>query len=281
MTHRPVRIVTDSVADVPPELAADWQVTVVPLSVQIGGVVYRDRIDLTPEQFYRRLIEERALPQTSVPPPALFETAYRQQLEAGYDVLSIHVSQRVSGTFDVARLAAKDLPADRIRVVDSGLITIAQLLVVRAAALHARAGASLDSVAGLVARLAPRTTFYALLDTLEFLERGGRISRLASTLGSLLSLKPIVSVRGGELVPAGRVRTRAKGLERLVEITLQHQPLDGPLVVAHSNAPEVAEVLRRRLQERCPAAETLVCELGAVVGAHAGPGAVGTGVRWR
>lgn len=272
---RRVRIVTDSTSDLPAELARAWDVAVVPLSVHFGDRTYRDGIDITRREFYARLQREKELPRTSQPPPPLFEAAFRSLLDDDCDVVAILISSTLSGTFNVAQLVARTLAPERIRVLDSGLVTLGTMAVVRAAALRAREGAALDEVARYAGDVARRATFFAMVDTLDYLQKGGRIGRLSAFLGGLLSVKPLLTMREGHLVPVERVRTRARGLERLSQIAVEQRPFDGPLVVGHSDNVELADVLRRELLAAAPGIEIIDAELGPTVGTYAGPNAVG------
>lgn len=272
---RRVRIVTDSTSDVPPELAEAWGVTIVPLSVHFGDRTYRDGVDITKREFYGRLQREKELPRTSQPPPPLFEVTFRSLLDDDCDVVAITISSTLSGTYNVAQLVARKLAPDRIRVVDSRLVTLATMTVVRAAALRAREGAGLEEVAQYAGDVARRATFFAMVDTLEYLQKGGRIGRLSAFLGGLLSVKPLITMRDGQLVPLERVRTRARGLERLAQVIADQRPFDGPLIVGHSDSPELAGELRRALDAAAPGVEMIEAELGPTVGTYAGPNAVG------
>lgn len=272
---RRVRIVTDSTSDLPAELAKAWGVTVVPLSVHFGSQTYRDGVDITYDEFYGRLRREQELPRTSQPPPPLFEAAFRSLLDDDCDVVAILISATLSGTYNVAQLVARTLAPDRIRVLDSGLVTLGTMVVVRATALRARESADLDDVARYASDVARRATFFAMVDTLDYLQRGGRIGRLSAFVGGLLSVKPLITMRDGQLVPLERARTRARGLARLSHLVVEQQPFDGPLVVGHSDNPELAAELRRGVRAAVPDVEIVDAELGPTVGTYAGPNAVG------
>ncbi len=274
---RPVRIVTDSTADVAPALKSAWDLTVVPLTVHMGGETYRDAVDLTAQQFYERLAREKELPRTSQPSPALFEDAYRSLLDAGYDVASIHISSGLSGTYNSATIAAQHFPKECIRVLDSRIVSLAHLLVVRRAALLAQQGADLDTVADAAVQDAEHGGLFAMVNTLEYLQRGGRIGGLSAFLGGLLSVKPILGLKEGKVIAVERVRTRPKALDRLVRLIADQQPFSGPIIVGHGNDLEGGEQLRKKLAEALPGVEILTGEIGPVVGTHAGPHAVGAG----
>ncbi len=270
-------MVTDSTADIPPDLAVAWRVRVVPLSVHFGDETFRDGVDITPQQFYARMSREAALPRTSQPPPALFEQAFREFVDEEQDVVSLHISGKLSGTVNAANLAAQTFPADRIRVLDTQVVSLALMLVVRHAALLAAEGATLEAVAEGAERAAAHCSLIAMIDTLENLHRGGRIGGVASLLGGLLSVKPVICLRDGIVTPLERVRTRTRALERVLQLVLEQRPFDGPLVVGHCDNLTNAEQLRASLSAALPDIEVILGDIGPVVGTHGGPGATGIG----
>lgn len=246
---------------------------VVPLSVRFDKDVYRDGVDIRGEEFYRKLASHPRLPTTSAPPPGAFLDVYRQAIDAGRQVLSIHLSGALSATHGVATLAAADFGEDQVRVVDSRNVSMAIGWVALMAAAEARAGATLESVSRLVDDLLPRAHLYAVLDTLENLRRGGRIGRAAAFLGTALSIKPMVTVARGEVTPVEKVRTLGKALVRLVEVARDHAPLER-LAVAYTDAPDTIDRLRELAGDAFPDLDILTYRAGAVVGTLAGPGAV-------
>jgi fatty acid kinase fatty acid binding subunit len=266
-----IAVVTDSTADLPAERAQRLSIHVVPLIVDIDGVAYDDGADLPAQAFYAKLKEARDIPSTSQPPIGRFKALY-ESLEAD-DIVSIHISAGLSGTVGSARAAAEQTPGKRIRVLDSRAVSLGLGYLAEMAAEAAAAGASLDDVCRLVEENAAKTGFYAVLDTLQHAQRSGRISFAQALLGSMLQIKPIITLRAGVVQPVDRPRTMRRALDRMLELTLR----DGPfarLAVPHADNASLASELAARL---APAAERIdVVATGAVVGTHCGPGAVAT-----
>ena len=268
-----VQIVTDSTADIPAEIAAAAGIKVVPLVVRFGNQVYRDGVDISGEEFYARLKAAPSLPTTSAPAPGAFLEVYREAVAKGVRVLSIHLSAILSGTHNAALLAAADFSPGQIRVVDSRNVSMAVGWIALRAAAAARDGASLVEVARQVDDMIPRAHLYAVLDTLENLRRGGRIGRAAAFLGTVLSIKPIVTIAGGEVAPVEKVRTLDRALDRLVAIAQDHAPITH-MAVAHTDAPDTVARLHALVSTALPGMELLTYRAGSVIGALAGPGAV-------
>jgi DegV family protein with EDD domain len=272
-----VGIVIDSTADMPPAWRERFGLTMVPLIVNWDGQTYRDKLDLTTAEFYRRLRTSKSLPKTGAPSLAAFETAFREQL-AQYDaVVSINLASRLSGTYDVARRAAESVDPQRISVIDSGSVSICVGWLAEMAATLDRQGAAPAEIVERVTEARKRLLILALVDTLEFLQRGGRIGRAAALAGTLLSVKPILSVRDGEVAPVARVRTTNGALRRMVELVMAQGPIERLGVIdgdAATNASQVAD----QLGAHYPDVTVDRGELGPVVGTHGGPGVVGVGI---
>lgn len=275
---RPVKVVTDSTADLPPEIAQELGITVVPLQVIFGVTSYRDGIDLTSEEFFRRLQEALELPRTSQPSVGEFLSVY-ERLSADTDrILSVHVSSRLSGTTQTAHTAAQNLIGRcTIEVIDSGTISMAMGFAVIAAARAARAGADLDACAQAARSVLRRQRLAVALDTLEYLRRGGRIGRAQAFLGGLLRLKPILTIRDGEAYPLARVRTRRKALDEILRICLD-QGTVAEAAVMHTTTPEDARYLADEVARRWPGVPVYSGRIGPVIGVHGGPGLVGLAV---
>lgn len=278
MTQPAVRIVVDSTADIPPALAAELGIAVVPLTVRFGEESFRDGIDLTPAQFMARLTAGGALPTTAQPSPGDFLAVYRPLVTTGASVISLHLSSKLSGTYSSALVAAREL-ADagaRVDVVDSGTITLACGLVALEAARAARDGADHDATLALIADLLQRTHLVAVLDTLEYLQRGGRIGRARALLGSLLSIKPMITVADGVVTPLEQVRTRQRALARTVEriaALAERDPLR--LAILHAADEASAAELRERAAAVVPIDRIIVAEVGPVIATYTGPRAFG------
>lgn len=271
-----VKIVTDSTADLPPAIAQELGITVVPLSVQIGEQTYRDQIDLSGEAFYRLLSETPGVPTTSQPPIGQMEDLYKALTADGADVVSIHLSSGLSGTYSMCALAATaiDLRPDAVCVIDSQALSMCLGWMVIFAAHAARAGASQKEIAALVEGMVGRVRILGLLDTLEWVRRGGRLGLASAFLGTMLAIKPILHMKEGKAVPMEKVRTTPKAMHRLVELTQGFGKLDA-LAVVHGDAPEEAAKLIDMLAAVYPRDQILVSHIGAVLGSHVGPRSVG------
>lgn len=270
-----VRVVTDSTADLPPEVARELAITVVPLLVLFGDEVYRDGVDLTNEEFFRRLTTSPVLPTTSQPSVGAFQEAYRNLAAVANQIVSIHISAWVSGTCQSAIQATSSLGGSpRVEVVDSQTTSMGLGFQVIAAARAAQAGASIEEAAAVARSVGRRHHLLALLETLEYLRRGGRIGRAQAFLGSILNLKPLLTIRDGVVHPVARVRTRARALEELLRHSLAYGDLEDVAVI-HGTTPEDAEMLAQRVRERLPQVPIHVGRLGPVLGVHGGPGIIG------
>jgi DegV family protein with EDD domain len=273
-----VTVVTDSTAYLPSELTEGYGIRVVPLYVVLPGRSGREGLEVGPADVARALSVRGQKVSTSRPTPGDFLTAYRRALDAGADQLvSVHLSGELSGTSDAARLAASQVGEHLVTVVDSRSAAMGCGFAVLAAARSAAAGADGAEVAEAARRTAAETSTYFVVDTLEHLRRGGRIGAAAAVLGSALAVKPVLHVKDGRVVPLEKVRTAARANSRLVQRAVEAAG-DGPVSVAvhHLAAAERAEWLASELRGRLPALRELhVSELGAAIGAHVGPGAVG------
>jgi fatty acid kinase fatty acid binding subunit len=268
-----VRIVTDSTSDIPKPIIDELGITVVPLTIAFGAQSYRDGIDLGADEFYARLQQEKDLPTTSQPPPALFQHAYEHLITQG-DVVSVHLSHKFSGTVESARRVAQELAPDRISVVDSGSASMGLGLCAIAAARAAQSGADRAACAATAEAVAARLQIAVAFETLEYLRRGGRIGRATAFVGGLLKLKPILTVKDGEAFPVTRVRSRTKAVEELFALIAKHQPVTD-VVVLHTTTPDDAAALAARAREAAPQATIYEGRFGPVLGVHGGPGMLG------
>ena len=281
-----VAVVTDSTAYLSDELIEGYGIYVVPLYVVLAGHSGREGWDIGPGDVARALGVRGQTVSTSRPTPGDFVAAYRRALAAGADrLVSIHLSSELSGTWDAARLAASQVGEHIVTVVDSRSAAMGAGFAVLAAARSAAAGADAATVARAAQETADATRTFFVVDTLEYLRRGGRIGSAAAILGSALAVKPVLHVQDGRVVPLEKVRTSARALNRLVQRAVEAAG-DGDVSIAvhHLAAPERADRLAAELRERLPALRELhVSELGAAIGAHVGPGAVGVVVApfWR
>ena len=269
-----VRIVTDSTADLTQEQQQAAGITVVPLNVHFGDQVFRDHVDLTADEFFRRLKASPQLPRTSQPAVGVFEEAYRTLRENGDEIVSVHLSSKVSGTYNSALMAAKGIDEKAIDVVDSLSTSMALGFMALEAAKLARAGKDRATITERLRALVPKARVICVVDTLTYLERGGRIGRARALLGSLLNVKPILQLKDGEVVPLGRARGRPQALTRLVEL-LERDGHVSQLAIMHGAARADAEQLRERVAASYPGLDILLTEIGAVLGTHTGPGVIG------
>jgi len=277
ISSRPVKIVTDSASDIPSELAKELDITVLPIVVMMGGKTYLDGDDLSGEEFYRKLQATRGVATTSLPSLDSFVQVYRRLTSEGCDILSIHIASRLSGTYNAALTAASfdGITPGAVQVIDSRTLSMAQGLIAIKAAEAARSGADLAQVMALAEDAVPKTKLYGALGTLEYAIRSGRVKRLPGTVGNLLSIKPIVSILPtGEATILERVRSSKKALARLVELTSQLGALER-IVVMHGANEEGALRLVEMLRELGVPQPILVGHIGAALGTHLGPGAVG------
>jgi DegV family protein with EDD domain len=275
--QRPVRVVVDSAADIPPDIAEQLDITVIPLRVHIGGHTYLDGVDISGEAFYRELESTRSVTTTSLPSLDTLESAYRRLTAEGYDIVSVHMSSRLSGTYNAALMASTgdDIPAESITVVDTKTICMSQGWCAILAAEAARKGKSMAEVAEIAENAASRSVLYGALETLEYVIKSGRVSRLPGTVGTLLSIKPILTIRlNGEAAIIERVRTRKKVLDRLVVLTSELGPLER-IAVMHGADPDGAEQIVDLLKPLNLPQPIIVGHIGAVLGTHIGPGGVG------
>jgi DegV family protein with EDD domain len=272
-----LHLVTDSTSDLLADEARALGASVVPLTVRFGDEQFRDGIDLDAPSFYRRLTSSPVMPTTSQPSPEEFAEVYRTLLAApGDEVVSVHISSKLSGTMQSALLAARDVDAQRVHVVDSESVSAGIQLLLRLAAEQRDEGADAASIVRNLEAARSRLMVLVLLDTLTYVHKGGRIGRAQAFLGGVLNLKPLLQVHV-EVEPVARVRSRQQGIARMVELVRGQGPLRS-VAMMHSAAAEGAEELRRRLVEALPEIDIPLGQLGPVVGTYAGPGAIG--VAW-
>ncbi len=267
-----VKIVTDSVADLPLPVAGELGITIVPLHVRFGSDVYRDGIDLTVEQFYSKLKDSQTLPVTSVPSPAEFAGVYDKLAEEAEEILVITLSSKLSGTYDVALQSAGLMKRQcRVEVIDSQLAVMAQGFVVIAAARAANAGAGLDEVMKVVKSNIPRAGMRAAFDTLEYLKRGGRIGKAQALLGSVLKINPIITLKDGVVFPVSREHSRTRAINHLYDFVMSYSHIEG-LAIEDAAVPDEAEVLAARLGAKFPREHIYRSKATPVISTHTGPG---------
>ena len=270
-----VRIVTDSTADIPRSFVEALGITVVPLNVHFGRETYRDGVDIKVDDFYQKLVTTTVHPTTSQPSVGAFlETYERLGAEADH-IFSIHISSKLSGTLNSAQLARSSYRGGAtIEVVDSKVASLGLGLVVISAAEAAHQGASVPEIRDLVARLVERVHVRFFVETLEYLQRGGRIGRAQALLGGLLNIKPFLRIQDGEVHPVEKLRTRARALDRLAEFVESFPAIDR-VAIAHINTPDDVERLCERIAPVVPRERIVVGRIGPVIGTHVGPAGMG------
>lgn len=272
-----VRILTDSTCDIPLEQAQALGITIVPLTVFFGDEAFLDGVELDNTGFYNRLQANKVSPRTSQPPPAAFEEAYKRLINEGADgILSVHVSSKLSGTYQSACSGWDALPDEMkkipVELVDSGIVSLGIGLPVMQAAKEAQQGLSLAELkARLLDRIA-RVKIFFVLDTLEYLKRGGRIGGARALLGNILSVKPILSFKSGEIVAVEQPRTRSKAYARIAQLVSELGALEEMAVIESDDVvgQQLVQSLKTVYQGEIP-----TYKLGAVLGAYAGPGTAG------
>ncbi len=267
-----VKIITDSVADLSPQIVAEMGISVVPLRVRFGDEVYRDGIDLTPDQFYGKLKTSKVFPNTSVPSPADFVQVYDKLSEETDEILAILVSARLSATYEVALQSIGKMKRKcRVELLDSETATMAEGFIVMTAAKAAKGGAKLDEVIEVARQTVPRVDFRAAFDTLEYLRKGGRIGRAQAFLGSMLRINPIIALKNGVVEPAGRTRSRSKAIDLLYEFAAGYARIE-EMAVENTACPDEAEALVERLGAIFPKERIHRSRMTPVIGTHTGPG---------
>jgi len=269
-----VAVVADSAANVPPDLAGELGIELVPLYLKFGDTEYRDGVDMAPRDFYRRLVRDEEPASTATPSPADFLEAYERTGER--EIVCVTIASTMSGSHQQARVAAGRFDG-QVEVVDSTNASMAEGFVAAEAARAAAAGGSLAGVAARARHVASKARLFATVDTFEFLRRSGRVTKLQAYAATVLDIKPVFAFRDGEAAPAGRPRTRRRALDLLVERTVAET--DGRsvhLAVIHADAEAEANDLAERLAGRAHVVERIVTEVTPVIGAHTGPRLVGT-----
>jgi len=269
-----VRIVTDSTSDITAEEGAKLGVTVVPLTVMFGRESYLDRVTITTDEFYRRLTTEDIFPTTTQPAPSAFAEVYDRLADETDEILVVTLSAKLSGTYQSA-VSAIDMVQKkcRVEVVDSQLVAMGQGLIVHAAASAARQGTKLDELAGFVRDALGRCHWITYFDTLKYLAKGGRIGKAQGLLGSMLSIKPILTVKEGEIHPVTRLRSQAAGIEYLYNFVNSFQRIE-ELAVEHTTLPDEADRLVERLSVSFPRDKIRRATVSPVLGTYGGPNAI-------
>ncbi len=266
-----VKIITDSTSDITSDLAQELGVTVVPLTVSFGHESFLDRVEITTDEFYRRLTSEDILPKTTQPPPSAFTDVFGKVAEETDEILAIVISGKLSGTYQSATNAQSMLKGKcRIEVIDSLSAAMGLGLIVIAAAKAAQSGASLDEVMDVVNKRIPRAHPVMAFDTLKYLAKGGRIGKAQGLLGAMLSVKPILTIKDGEIAPLTRVRSRAAGEDYLYNFVAGFSGIE-ELAVEHATTPDESNELVERLGSLYPKERIYRSTISPVLGTYAGP----------
>lgn len=273
-----VRIVTDSTSDLPAHVARELGITVVPLNVRFGDDTYLDGVEISSDEFFERLAQSEGLPTTSQPSPGVFTETYRSLLDEGHEIVSIHISSKLSGTLNSASQAKESLGDVPIEVIDSKQATAALALVAIGAASAVKDGASFREAVETAQAAVDRVQLFAVFETLEYLKKGGRIGRVRALVSSLLRMRPMITVEDGTVTSLGVARSRAQGIQHLVNRAEELAPLK-KAVVAHATSSDEAEEAAERIAPFLESGEVLRVRLGPVLGTYVGPGAWGIAVQ--
>jgi DegV family protein with EDD domain len=269
-----VKIVTDSVADIPAKVVAELGISIIPVMLHFGEETFRDGIDMTTDQFFQKLVNSDVMPTTSVPSMDMFARTYAKLAEETDEILVIMLSSKLSGIYNAAVQSAALVDGDvRIEVIDSECAVMAQGFIVIRAAQAARDGASMGEIIEIVHRDLHRVEIRAAFDTLEYLQRGGRIGKAAALMGSLLKINPIVALKDGVVEPAGRARSRTKAIDLLYDFVAGYSNIE-ELAVEGGACLEDVDNLVERLGAIFPKERIYRSRATPVIGAHTGPGLI-------
>ncbi len=274
-----IKVVTDSSSDLSPEILKELGITVVPLYVRFGEEIFREKVTITLEQFYQRLVSGEIHPVTIQPSPGDFIKEFEKTAQQADGIVSIHISSKMSGTYNSA-LQAKGMAnvSCPIEVIDSQMVSVALGAIVVAAAEAAARGGNMQDVLQATREAVAKTRPICLLDTLKYLQKGGRIAKAEALLGTMLNIKPLITLKGGEVVPYGRVRSRQKGLDQLVSFVENNNDLEDVLI-AYATTADDARVLAERFTPALHGKPVRCMRLGTTMGVHVGPGSIVVALR--
>ncbi|HAC18246.1 MAG TPA: DegV family protein [Dehalococcoidia bacterium] len=271
-----IKVVTDSTSDLPADVAESLDIEVVPLNVHFGSDVYKDRVNLMPDTFYDKLINGDVLPTTSQPSVGEFIDVYERLGSDADGIVSVHISEKLSGTMNSARLASQQANADcPIEVVDTFQVSMGVGICAMEAAEVANSGGDMNQVILAARNAVTRSQCFFMLETLEFLQKGGRIGKAQALIGNLLKIRPMLMLQEGEVHPLGRERTRRKGIAKLVYTVEELAPISG-LAVMYSTGPDEAQTLAQNVSKfMIEGREPMMLQIGPVIGTYAGPDTLG------
>src|SRR4030042_4788830 len=273
-----VKIVTDSVSDIPAKVAEELGITIVPLHLRFGTESYLDRIELSPGEFYRKLTTSRIFPTTATPSPGEFAEVYDKLAEETDEILSIHVTSKLTAVYESALQGKKQMKKKcQVEVIDSLSAIMAEGFMAISAAMAAQRGENLDQITETVKEAIPKVHLRMCFDTLEYLRKGGRIGRAQALLGSILKINPIIGLKDGQVYPFGRERSRAKAIKALYNFAKSF-PNIRELEIEHATTPDEAEALAQRLNSTFPKERIYISTVSPVVGTHVGPHVIGIAI---
>jgi DegV family protein with EDD domain len=270
-----VKIICDSTGDIPEEIRKQYDITIVPLNVLFGRDSYQDRVNLTPEQFYKMLVESKIHPTTAQPAPGLFAEAYRKLAKETDEIMALTLSSELSGTYQSAVQAKQQVDSHlKIEVIDSGWFCAGLMLPTLKAARAAEKGMNLTEITRMIKDILPKIRGYMILDTLEYVRKGGRIGAARALLGGVLNLHPILTLKNGVIQPVTQARGRAKAVEILVDL-IKKTGNPEEIVVEDATTPDELEDLAKRIRAAVPNAQIIRSKVGPTIGVHAGPRVMG------
>jgi DegV family protein with EDD domain len=272
-----IKIVTDSTAGLPEAMIREHDIRIIPLYVHFGEQAFKEGIDISTEQFYERLCMAKSLPTTSQPSVGEFHEVFKELIDAGHEVLALTISSKLSGTWNSAMGALEMLPGAPISVVDSLCTSLAMYLLVESALREIAAGATLQQVAAHLEQLKGQLHIMFVVDTLEYLAKGGRIGNAKAFMGTLIKIKPLLILENGVIEPCEQIRSKGKAVARMLELIEQKlagQGAQAHVAIAHGMALDEALAFREEVVARLGCAEPPISEVGAVLGTHTGPGVV-------
>jgi len=272
-----IKIITDSTCDIPKHLIDKYGIIELPLTVHFGDEEYRDRVDITSEEFYDKLVKSQKSPTTSQVNPVAFEEAFRKELEKGNSIISIHISSDLSGTYQSAVIAKESIGSDRISIIDSRTATFALGAIVLKTAELVEKGLTHEEVVREVEEFKNKVNLLIVVDTLEYLKRGGRLSGAQAMIGGMLNIKPILTIKDGKVVVVDKARGIKKALKSIIDIMKQKSDSINNQVVgiAQAKCPETVNELKLLIAEEFGNTQFVDANVGSVIATHVGPGAFG------
>jgi len=274
-----VKVITDSTSDIPVEIVEQLDIRVVPIYLRFGDKFYRDGVDISTDEFYSMLLSSPEHPATSQPNPEDFTSVYKEYCDTADGIVSIHISSKISGTFNSATIAKNTLESHcPIEIIDSKMNSGGLGLVVTAAARMAKSGAGLSEVIDEAHHAVNEVHMFGMFETMKYLARSGRVNKTISTASRILNVMPLLTFHDGEIVRAGLVRAISKGTDKIVDFVKNNTPIS-ELVIVHSKVIDQANQLKQRLREFVGEEQISIAELGAGLGVHGGPGVLLAAIR--